>query len=173
MTNLEALKELYVNMGGDEDLTGATTLVEVLNAIAVLGGGEGASTLNADAIAEIANGDIGGGKLTNKVLIKQTTFVGRLTAMFLTENGTYHVQDLGSEAVECYLPANDGDTPIMGVAMVIYSATSLQDLQLQDDAEDADVMLILEPTTNGTAAVYVEAETSGFEIDLTLGGINI
>lgn len=58
MTNLEALKELYVNMGGGEDLTGATTLVEVLNAIAVLVGGEGASTLNADAIAEIANGEI-------------------------------------------------------------------------------------------------------------------
>ena len=54
MSNLEALKLLYAAMGGQEDLEGATTLVEVLNAITELGGGEGTATHNAEAIEALA-----------------------------------------------------------------------------------------------------------------------
>ena len=54
MSNLDALKALYTALGGEEDISGATTLVEILNAIARIGGGEGTATINAEAIAEIA-----------------------------------------------------------------------------------------------------------------------
>ena len=54
MTNLDALKEVYTNMGGTADLSGKTTLVEVLNAIAALGGVTSTATNNADAIEAVA-----------------------------------------------------------------------------------------------------------------------
>lgn len=55
MDNVSALKALYAALGGTaSDVADATTIVEVLNAIAVLLGGEGGATLNPDAIANIA-----------------------------------------------------------------------------------------------------------------------
>lgn len=171
-SNLEALKALYTALGGEADLSAATTSVDVLNAIAELYEGEGDATLNAEAIANISEVVTGGGsKLTNKALIKRTTFNGTLTIMHLTQNGTLHVADLGTEAVECYLPTNDGDTPLMGAVAILYGASSLDDLQPQ--AQDADIMLLLDATSRETAAVYIEAETSGIEIDLAQGGIQI
>ena len=63
-TNTEALKALYVAAGGDASaVADAVTTVDVLNALAVLFGGEGDATTNPDAIDNIAAvaGDIGGG----------------------------------------------------------------------------------------------------------------
>ena len=55
MDNVSALKALYAALGGTaSDVANATTIVEVLNAIAVLLGGTGGATLNPDAIAIIA-----------------------------------------------------------------------------------------------------------------------
>lgn len=55
MDNVSALKALYAALGGTAaDVADATTIVEVLNAIAVLLGGTGGATLNPDAIANIA-----------------------------------------------------------------------------------------------------------------------
>lgn len=55
MDNVSALKALYAALGGTAaDVADATTIVEVLNAIAVLLGGTDGATLNPDAIANIA-----------------------------------------------------------------------------------------------------------------------
>lgn len=54
MTNVEALKALYVALGGDADnVANTSTIVGVLNAIAAKYEGEDDATLNPDAIANI------------------------------------------------------------------------------------------------------------------------
>lgn len=55
MTNVEALKALYVALGGDaDDVANVSTIVEVLNAIAAKYEGESDATQNGEAIANIA-----------------------------------------------------------------------------------------------------------------------
>ena len=55
MTNVEALKSLYTALGGSAaDVADASTIVQVLNAIAAKYEGEDDATLNAEAIANIA-----------------------------------------------------------------------------------------------------------------------
>lgn len=54
MTIVEALKALYIALGGEADVSGATTIVEMLNAIATLYDGADDAVLNAEAIANIA-----------------------------------------------------------------------------------------------------------------------
>ena len=55
MTNVEALKALYTALGGSAaDVADASTIVQVLNAIAARYEGEDDATLNAEAIANIA-----------------------------------------------------------------------------------------------------------------------
>ena len=54
MTNVEALKALYVALGGDaDDVANVSTIVGVLNAIAAKYDGESDATINPDAIANI------------------------------------------------------------------------------------------------------------------------
>ena len=54
MNNVEALKALYVALGGTEsNVTNAATIVDVLNEIAKLFSGDYDATLNAEAIANI------------------------------------------------------------------------------------------------------------------------
>lgn len=56
MTNCEALKQLYVKMGGDaDDIASENTILGVLNAISLLLDGSGDAEQNAEAIAEIAS----------------------------------------------------------------------------------------------------------------------
>lgn len=56
MTNVEALKALYTALGGDAaDVADVSTIVEVLNAIAVKYEGADDATTNAEAIANIAD----------------------------------------------------------------------------------------------------------------------
>ncbi|MBP3573211.1 MAG: hypothetical protein J6J71_01220 [Prevotella sp.] len=55
MTNVEALKALYTALGGTaSDVADASTIVEVLNAIAAKYEGEDDAILNPEAIANIA-----------------------------------------------------------------------------------------------------------------------
>lgn len=55
MTNVEALKILYAALGGTPaDVANASTIVEVLNAIAAKYEGDDDATLNPEAIANIA-----------------------------------------------------------------------------------------------------------------------
>lgn len=54
MTNVEALKALYVALGGDaDDVANVSTIVGVLNAIAAKYDGDDDATINPDAIANI------------------------------------------------------------------------------------------------------------------------
>lgn len=54
MNNVDALKALYAALGGTPaDVANASTIVEVLNAIAELFEGDADATLNAEAIANI------------------------------------------------------------------------------------------------------------------------
>lgn len=54
MTNVEALKALYVALGGDaDDVANVSTIVDVLNAIAAKYEGESDAIINPDAIANI------------------------------------------------------------------------------------------------------------------------
>ena len=55
MTNVEALKALYVALGGDaDDMANVSTIVGVLNAIATKYDGESDAIINPEAIANIA-----------------------------------------------------------------------------------------------------------------------
>ena len=54
MNNVASLKALYLALGGDSaDVAEAPTIVDVLNAIAVLLGGDGDAVTNAEAIDNI------------------------------------------------------------------------------------------------------------------------
>lgn len=54
MTNVEALKALYVALGGDaDDVANVSTIVGVLNAIAAKYDGDDDAAINPDAIANI------------------------------------------------------------------------------------------------------------------------
>jgi hypothetical protein len=54
MNNVASLKALYLALGGDSaDVAEASTMVDVLNAIAVLLGGDGGAVTNAEAIDNI------------------------------------------------------------------------------------------------------------------------
>ena len=54
MNNVASLKALYIALGGDSaDVAEASTIVDVLNAIAVLLGGDGDAVTNAEAIDNI------------------------------------------------------------------------------------------------------------------------
>lgn len=55
MTNVEALQMLYTALGGDaDDVANATTIVEVLNAIAARYDSDDDAVINPEAIANIA-----------------------------------------------------------------------------------------------------------------------
>ena len=82
MTNVEALQELYKNLGGDtSNVANAVTMVDVLNAIAALYDGDNDATTNADAIANIAAvaSNIPSGD-TQNVEVTPTTSVQNITA---------------------------------------------------------------------------------------------
>lgn len=65
MLTLDALKDLYVAAGGDASaVANASTNVEVLNAIAVLNGGDGGSVLIPEAVKDIADHYSGGSDFT-------------------------------------------------------------------------------------------------------------
>lgn len=79
MTTPEALKALYVALGGDaDDVATANTSVDVLNAIAVKFEGDGDATLNPDAIMNVV------AVLDN--MISDPTLIDKN----ITANGTYN-----------------------------------------------------------------------------------
>ena len=79
MTTPEALKALYVALGGDaDDVATANTSVDVLNAIAVKFEGDGDATLNPDAIMNVV------AVLDN--MIPDPTLIDKN----ITANGTYN-----------------------------------------------------------------------------------
>ena len=86
MTNVEALKTLYVALGGEAaDVENASTIVEVLNTIAEKYDGESDATLNAEAIANIAA--VAGSITPEPILIEKT----------ITANGECNAADDGAD----------------------------------------------------------------------------
>lgn len=82
MTNVEALKALYVALGGDADnVANANTIVDVLNAIAAKYDGDDDATLNPVAIANIT-------AVLNNIIPDPT-----LIEKTITENGEYDPAD--------------------------------------------------------------------------------
>lgn len=82
MTNLEAIKNLYIQLGGEAAIiASAQTNVDALNAIAGLYQGETTATTTAEAIENIATVAENIGRVP--VLVEKT----------ITENGTYDPAD--------------------------------------------------------------------------------
>lgn len=82
MTNVEALKALYTALGGEaSDVANASTIVEVLNAIAAKYDGDDDAIINPDAIANIAA--VAGNITPEPTLIEKS----------ITANDTYNASD--------------------------------------------------------------------------------
>lgn len=78
MTNVEALKTLYEALGGEAaDVENASTIVDVLNAIATMFDGESDAAINPNAIANIAAvaGDLGRSS-ANSIVFTDDTLIG-------------------------------------------------------------------------------------------------
>ena len=101
MTTPEALKALYVALGGDaDDVATANTSVDVLNAIAVKFEGDGDATLNPDAIMNVV------AVLDN--MIPDPTLIDKN----ITANGTYNASSDeagGYKKVVVDVPSNDNN----------------------------------------------------------------
>ena len=82
MTTVEALKALYTALGGEaSDVANASTIVEVLNAIAAKYDGDDDAIINPDAIANIAA--VAGNITPEPTLIEKS----------ITANDTYNASD--------------------------------------------------------------------------------
>lgn len=92
-TNPEALKALYVAAGGDASaVADAVTSVDVLNAIAVLFGGNGDATTNPDAIDNITavyTPGGGGVPVSQKDLYNSDKFVAYTDGTILVVGGMF------------------------------------------------------------------------------------
>lgn len=100
-TNPEALKALYVAAGGDASaVADAVTSVDVLNAIAVLFGGDGDATTNPDAIDNItAVYTPGFEPVSQKDLLNSGKFVAYSDGVVLVVGGEFVSVSAGSTYV--------------------------------------------------------------------------
>ena len=81
MNNVEALKALYIALGGNADnVANAVTMVDVLNEISKLFSGDYDATQNAEAIANIAAVASGINKPTQDKTVTPTTSKQTVTA---------------------------------------------------------------------------------------------
>lgn len=81
MNNVDALKALYTALGGSSDnVTNAVTMVDVLNEISKLLGGDYDATQNAEAIANIAAVASGINKPSQDKTVTPTTSKQTITA---------------------------------------------------------------------------------------------
>ena len=105
MTTPEALKALYVALGGDaDDVATANTSVDVLNAIAVKFEGNGDATLNPDAIMNVV------AVLDN--MIPDPTLIDKN----ITANGTYNASSDeadGYKKVVVNVPVNNNNSNVV------------------------------------------------------------
>lgn len=106
MKNVEALKDLYVALGGEAaDVADANTSVEVLNAIAALYDGETDATINPVAIENIAAVVTGGGggggasELADFTVRNTSDDPAMVTNYFITEDNKVSIY---SETVPSY-----------------------------------------------------------------------
>ena len=106
-TNPEALKALYVAAGGDASaVADAVTSVDVLNAIAVLFGGDGDATTNPDAIDNItAVYTPGGGDEPVSQIDKYNSdkFVAYTDGFILVVGGLFKTVGVGDTEQEAFV----------------------------------------------------------------------
>ena len=103
MNNVEALQALYAALGGTPaDVADASTIVEVLNAIAALYEGDDDATLNADAIANIA---AVAGNITPEPNLQNKTVTPSTSKQTITAASTY--DGLGTVTVNAVTAAID------------------------------------------------------------------
>lgn len=106
-TNPEALKALYVAAGGDASaVADAVTTVDVLNAIAVLFGGNGNATTNPDAIDNITavyTPGGGGERVSQKDLYNSDKFVAYTDGTILVVGGMFQTVDAGATQQEVFV----------------------------------------------------------------------
>lgn len=105
MTNVEALKTLYAALGGTPaDVAGASTIVEVLNAIAAKYEGEDDAILNPEAIANIA---AVAGNLTPAPTLEDKTVTPTTEQQTITAGDDY--DGLGTVTVSAVTAAIDAN----------------------------------------------------------------
>ncbi len=104
-TNPEALKALYVAAGGNASaVADAVTSVDVLNAIAVLFGGDGGATTNPDAIDNIAAVYTAGFEPVNqKDLYNSNKFVAYSDGVVLVVGGLFPTVEAGATQREVFV----------------------------------------------------------------------
>lgn len=104
-TNPEALKALYVAAGGDASaVADAVTTVDVLNAIAVLFGGDGDATTNPDAIDNIAAVYTPGGDepVSQRDMYNSNRFIAYTDGFILVVGGLFQTVDAGATQREVF-----------------------------------------------------------------------
>lgn len=106
-TNPEALKALYVAAGGDASaVADAVTSVDVLNAIAVLFGGDGNATTNPDAIDNIAAVYTPGGgdePVSQKDVYNSNKFVAYTDGFILVVGGVFPAVEAAETLSQGYI----------------------------------------------------------------------
>lgn len=105
MTNVEALKALYAALGGTPaDVANASTIVEVLNAIAALYDGDDTAIINPDAIANIAA--VAGSIAPEPVLQEKTVTPTTSQQTITPDNGKDGLSKVIVNAVTAAIDAN-------------------------------------------------------------------
>lgn len=101
-TNVEALKNLYVALGGEEaNVEDCSRSVDVLNAIAAMFDGEGDAALNPDAInniAEVAD-NIGGGSKPAEIALAPVNIQNSTTVKLFVRGYKVATLDTGATSV--------------------------------------------------------------------------
>ena len=159
-TNVKALQDLYVALGGDiDDVAECSTIVEVLNAIAAKFSGSDNATLNPDAIDNItavAENIIG------------TTPTGATT---ITTNGTHDVTNYATAevSVPTSLP-----TSTVSVVKQLVSTVSPEEITIKytNSSGEMTTLAVDEERTElldvakGTM-IFASMATTGFEVSET------
>lgn len=145
MTTVEALKDLYVALGGDlADVQDMSTNVAVLNAISAKYNGASDAVLNPEAVANIAAvaGDIGGGGSSD--------FVELTASLIENSGGDFQVNLTYEDALSHY---TNGDPLYMFTA-----PTPEEGHNLQSGIEPGKKYVMNMITTyEGTISVYTAA----------------
>ena len=127
MTTVEALKDLYVALGGDlADVQDMSTNVAVLNAISAKYSGASDAVLNPEAVANIAAvaDQIGGGSGDSDFSIAQVTINKTFTdsAVIGRAPCIYETTEVHSSIAELYVEAEEEE---LTLKVILYKGTAL------------------------------------------------
>ena len=145
--NVEALRTLYVALGGEaSDVENASTIVEVLNAIAVLFEGDGDAALNAEAIANIA-------AVASSIYPSPATLIEKE----ITENGTYNAS---SDEADGYSKVTVS-VPNPSTGKLTINSTEEVNCTNYASAQVVDEYLVAENIKNGVTILGITGSYTG------------